>query len=323
MGSSAFVHHGCVYGGEEEFLRMAVPFIDGGLRREEPVLVATTPVNLDLVRTALGRHARNVDFAETAYFGRRPSQRVGAFTGYRHRHPRAARVRILAEPVWSGRSARQVEALECMESALNTVLAGSGIHMICPYDARVVEPEIVGNAWRTHPHMVHGTDVAASPGYVDPVAFVRTRASRLAGRPDDAVTLTFAGDLSRIRHAIVMETAMLGLAGEHLMIFSAAIGELLTGTDADETGELPSVALWSRPGEVVCDIRLPATTALDPFIGLHPPTLDPRPGDGFWLARQICDHLDVRPGADGTTVRLHTPTPRVDELHRGGSSSGG
>ncbi|WP_165966495.1 sensor histidine kinase [Actinomadura sp. 7K507] len=320
MSGSAFVHHGCVYAGDDEFLRMAVPFIDGGLRREEPVLVATTPANLDLVRTALGRHARNVDFAETAAFGRRPSQRVAAFTGYRYRHPRAARVRILAEPAWAaGRSARQVEALECMESALNTVLAGTGIHMICPYDARVAEPEIVGNAWRTHPHMVHGTDVAESPGYTEPVAFVRARASPLPGRPDDAVTLTFAGDLSRIRHAIVMETAMLGLAGEHLMIFSAAVGELLTGTDADEAGELPSVALWSRPGEVVCDIRLPATTSLDPFIGLHPPTLDPRPGDGFWLARQICDHLDVRPGPAGTTVRLHTPNPGVDEVPQGAS----
>jgi hypothetical protein len=307
VNGSGFVHQGCVYSSDDEFLRMAVPFIDEGLRRREPVLVTTTPLNLDLVQAALGRHARKVDYAETAFLGRRPPQRVAAFTGYRHRHPRAAQVRILAEPVWSGRSARQVEAWECMESALNAVLAGTGIHMICPYDARTVEPGIVGNARRTHPHMVNGTDVAVSRSYTEPVAFVRHRAAPLPARPDDAVTLAFTGDLSRLRHAVVMETALLGLSGEGLMIFSAAVGELLTGLGAG--GEpRPSVALWAAPGEVVCDLRLPAAASLDPFIGLHPPTLDPRPGDGFWLARQICDHLDVRSGPDGTTIRLHTPS---------------
>lgn len=312
MSGSTFVHQGCVYTSDDDFLRMAVPFIDEGLRREEPVLVTTTPANLGLVQTALGRHARNVDYAESAFFGRRPPQRVAAFTGYRHRHPGAPRVRILAEPVWEGRSARQVEAWECMESALNAVLAGTGIHMVCPYDARALEPEIVGNALRTHPHLVDGTDVAASPGYTEPVAFVRGRAAPLAVRPADAVTVPCTGDLARMRHTVVLETALLGLAGERLMIFAAAVGELLTGVSGTG-GRRPSVALWGRPGEVVCDVDLPATASLDPFIGLHPPTLDPRPGDGIWLARQICDHLDVRSGPGGTTIRLHTPTLRDTE----------
>ncbi|MEV3927252.1 sensor histidine kinase [Actinomadura coerulea] len=312
MNGSAFVHQGCVYSSDDDFLRMAVPFIDEGLRREEPVLVTTTPVNLGLVQTALGRHARNVDYAESAFFGRRPPQRVAAFTGYRHRHPGAARVRILAEPVWAGRSARQVEAWECMDSALNAVLAGTGIHMVCPYDARTLEPEIVGNALRTHPHMVDGTDVAASPGYTEPVAFVRDRAAPLIARPGDAVTVPFTGDLARMRHTVVLETALLGLGGERLMIFAAAVGELLTGVSG-AGGRRPSIALWGRPGEVVCDVDLPATAPLDPFIGLHPPTLNPRPGDGIWLARQICDHLDVRSGPGGTTIRLHTPTLRDTE----------
>ncbi|QXJ26093.1 MEDS domain-containing protein [Actinomadura graeca] len=309
MSGSEFVHQGCVYAGDEEFLGMAVPFIAEGLRRDEPVLVTTKPANLDLVQDALGRHAHKVDFAETAYFGRRPPQRVAAFTGYRYRHPHAVRVRILAEPVWSGRSARQVEAWECMESALNTVLTGTGIHMICPYDVRDVPPEIVANARRTHPHMVDGTTVAASGAYTEPVSFVRHRSTELPGRPEDAVVLGYGGDLGRMRHAVVMETAMLGLLGEQLMIFSAAVGEILGGA-ADGPGG-PTVALWARPGEVVCDVHLPETTSLDPFIGLHPPTLDPRPGDGFWLARQICDHLDVRCGPDGATVRLHTPNLRA------------
>lgn len=305
MDRSAFVHQGSVYGGEDEFLRMAVPFITEGLDRDEPVLVATTAANIGSVRAALGRRAHRVDFGETGAFGRRPQQRVAAFTAYRHRHPRDERVRILAEPVWAGHTPRQVEAWECMESALNTVLGGTGIHMICPYDSRTMPAPIVANVRCTHPQLVHGTDVRPSAGYVQPVAFVRRRAAPLPSPPRDAVTLEFRGDLGRMRHAIVLETAALGLLGERMMIFSAAVGEIVGGA-AGGSGH-PAVALWAQPGEVVCDVRLPVP--LDPFIGLHPPTLDPTPGDGFWLARQICDHLDVRPGPDGTIVRLHTPSP--------------
>ncbi|SNS82306.1 MEDS domain-containing protein [Actinomadura mexicana] len=289
MNGSTFVHQGCVYSSDDDFLRMAVPFIDEGLRREEPVLVTTTPVNLGLVQTALGRHARNVDYAESAFFGRRPPQRVAAFTGYRHRHPGAARVRILAEPVWAGRSTRQVEAWECMESALNAVLAGTGIHMVCPYDARALEPEIVGNALRTHPHIVDGTDVAASPGYTEPVAFVRGRAAPLAARPDDAVTVPCTGDLARMRHTVVLETALLGLAGERLMIFAAAVGELLTGVSGTG-GRRPSVALWGRPGEGRLR-RRPARHRVPR--SLHrPASADARPAAG---RRHLARPADLRP----------------------------
>ncbi|MFD0903921.1 anti-sigma factor RsbA family regulatory protein [Actinomadura sediminis] len=306
MSRSAFVHQGCVYACDDEFVETAVPFIVEGLERDEPVLVATTTANIELVRAVLGRHAHRVDFGETGGFGRRPQQRISAFTAYRHRHPRDERVRILAEPVWAGCSPRRVEAWECMEAALNTVLGGTGIHMVCPYDSRNVPPGIVANVRRTHPEMIRGTDVRPSTAYVQPLAFVRGRAAPLPSPPRDAVTLAFGGDLGRMRHAIVLETAALGLLGEHMVIFSAAVGEIVGGA-AGGHGR-PTVALWAQPGEVVCDVRLPM--ALDPFIGLHPPTLRPTPGDGFWLARQICDHLDVRPGPDGTTVRLHTRVRR-------------
>ncbi|MBE1535880.1 MEDS domain-containing protein [Actinomadura algeriensis] len=305
MSGSAFVHQGCVYACDDEFLRMAVPFVVEGVERDEPVLVATTTANIALVRAALGRRANRVDFAETSGFGRRPQQRIAAFTAYRHRHPRDERVRILAEPVWAGHTPRQVEAWECAESALNTVLGGTGIRMVCPYDARDMPSAIVANVRCTHPEMVRGTAVRPSAAYVQPVAFVRRRAAPLPSPPRDAVTLEFGGDLGRMRHAIVLETATLGLLGERMMAFSAAVGEIVGGA-AGGAGR-PAATLWAQSGEVVCDVRLPVS--LDPFIGLHPPTLDATPGDGFWLARKFCDHLDVRPGPDGTNVRLHTPGP--------------
>jgi hypothetical protein len=97
---------------------MAVPFVLDGLANDEPVLVTTTSRNLELLGEALGGDAGRVDHAETAYYGRRPAQRVTAFLRYWQRNSGRGRVRVLAEPVWQGRSARDVLAWKRMESSL-------------------------------------------------------------------------------------------------------------------------------------------------------------------------------------------------------------
>jgi hypothetical protein len=65
---------------------------------------------------------------------------VAAFDRYWRRHDPGrdgAQARILAEPVWTGRSAREIAAWKRMESALNVALARASIFMICPYDTRI------------------------------------------------------------------------------------------------------------------------------------------------------------------------------------------
>ena len=48
-----FEHQACLYGDEEEFLAMAVPFVDEGLAAGEPVLAAVAPGNAASVRAIL------------------------------------------------------------------------------------------------------------------------------------------------------------------------------------------------------------------------------------------------------------------------------
>jgi len=83
---NAFVHQACIYASGEEFLAMAIPFVQAGVALDEPVLVATTAANLQLLGDALYADADKFDYAETAYFGRRPPQRVAAFHRYWQRH---------------------------------------------------------------------------------------------------------------------------------------------------------------------------------------------------------------------------------------------
>jgi MEDS: MEthanogen/methylotroph, DcmR Sensory domain len=157
--AGAFEHWACIYDDDSQFLETVLPFLADGLTLGEPVLAVTTPANLELLGAALGERSTDVDYAESAFFGRRPPRRVAAFYRYwkggQDRSP-GRRVRIVAEPVWAGRSAREITARTRMEAALNVTLASTGISMICPYDARTTDAHILADALRTHPARSRG-----------------------------------------------------------------------------------------------------------------------------------------------------------------------
>ena len=76
-GTATFEHQACIYGSDRQFLDMAMPFLETGLDNGEPVLAVTTPANLELISSALGARADDIDYAESAFFGRRPSPASG------------------------------------------------------------------------------------------------------------------------------------------------------------------------------------------------------------------------------------------------------
>ncbi len=70
MSETTFEHQAGIYGSDREFLEMALPFLESGLSNGEPVLAVTTPANLELISSALGERGGDVDYAESAFFGR-------------------------------------------------------------------------------------------------------------------------------------------------------------------------------------------------------------------------------------------------------------
>jgi hypothetical protein len=314
--ASGFIHHASVYNSDDEFLAMAVPFVGDGLSAGNPVLVTTTPANLELLGAALGERAREVDYAETAYFGRRPPQRLAAFHRYWKRQSAAApgrQVRILAEPIWTGRSSRDATAWKRMESTLNVALANTNIWMICPYDARVIDPDIAVSAHQTHPHHIAGTDSRSCTEYVDPVAFARScDAAPLPEAPLDADTYAFDGDLHSLRRFVSDHAQTLGLAKERAAMLVVAAGETGLLLKRQSPGSA-IVRMWEQPAAIVCDFYQPAGQLNDPFLGFRPVELQPGPDDEMWLTRQICDWVDIRTADDGCTIRLQVPGPRAEE----------
>jgi hypothetical protein len=318
----AFQHWVCIYDDDQQFLQTAVPFLTEGLDRGEPVLAVATPANLELLGAALGDRGGDVDYADSAFFGRRPPQRVAAFYRYwkargsKHEGSQPARgngVRILAEPVWAGRSSREVTAWTRMEAALNVTLAPTSITMICLYDARTLDQDIVSSALRTHPVQVVASHPIPSAHYADPAAFARScDTGPLADPPADAAAFEFDGDLRRLRRFIADRAATHGVTGDRADMLVLAVSEVGAYLKSRWPASA-AVRAWEQPGAVVCDFRQPGASISDPFIGLRPAELVPGDSDGLWLTNQICDWMEIRSGADGCTIQLQVPSRHDQE----------
>lgn len=296
---AGFRHQGCVYRSDAEFLATAVPFAQDGLRRDEPVLVATTAANLELLHAVMGADADRIAFAESAYFGRRPARLAGALHRYWDRHRTASPtggVRVLAEPARGEGPDGEAEWLRA-EAGFNVVLAGTRIWMICPYDTRAVGAGVVAQAKRTHPECAGSGEnrqfTAAAgnggPGGADP-----------PGVPADL--FRFEGDLVAVRRHVLERASALLRSEDAATMFGIAVGEAiayLVGHGIDRA------AVWVRPsaGRVVCTLHSDRPVAGPAFYGL-------RPGKGagsLWMTDQICDWLDISSDAAGCTIELAMP----------------
>ncbi|MEU1372807.1 MEDS domain-containing protein [Streptomyces triculaminicus] len=303
---AGFVHHACLYGSDAEFLAMAVPFVREGLAAGEPVLAATTPANIELLRDALGERAHALDTAETAYFGRRPVERVSAFLRYHDRRARPGlRMRMIAEPVWCGKSARQVAEWKRMESGLNVLLAGLPLWMICPYDTRTAPRDVARAACATHPARLDGRRLIPCATYADPAAYAAAMPPPRSPAPPGAARTGPTDRLRAVRGFARERAAAAGLSGERLALAVLAVSEAAGYLLAGEGARL-ALRAWPEPGAVAYELLrtqpAAAAEAVPAFAGFRPPGRAAAPEDGLWLARTLSEALDVR--AQGPLTRL-------------------
>jgi anti-sigma regulatory factor (Ser/Thr protein kinase) len=89
--------------------------------------------------------------------------------------------------------------------------------------------------------------------------------------------------------------------------FLLAVDEMTT--NALRHGRPPvDLRLWADADRLVCTVTDRGAGLQDPFIGYGPAHGDDLSlgGMGLWLARQLCDHVDITATADGVRVRLTT-----------------
>lgn len=156
---------------------------------------------------------------------------------------------------------------------------------------------------------MHDGRVAASPLFADPHDFVRER-SRAPEPPPSAPSLAIddAGDLATGRGFLRRHAAAAGLGRETTAYLVMAAGELIT--NALIHGRPPRrLSVYPVSSMLICHIHDSGPGLADPLAAyLVPDSHAPR-GHGLWLARQLCDRLDIASSHAGTHIRLGVDLP--------------
>jgi anti-sigma regulatory factor (Ser/Thr protein kinase) len=307
------VHRALITGTDADLVAGALGFIGDGLTAGQPVVVACTVQTADLLRPQLP-DAGKVAWAEWSdVFGSGAAAAVTAVRrlAERHRTEDGALVRVVLEPQ-PGEDPDHWREWQRYEAVLDHEVADEPLLTLCVTDTRRVPAALVATAEATHPLLVVGAEDHPNPAHVDPAGYLGSLPVPPEPLEDTEPLLRADSvrDLRGLRRELADRAADAQLApgsGPALEDFLLAVDEMTT--NALRHGRPPvSLRLWVNGERLVCPITDHGAGFEDPFIGYGPAhgTDLSLGGMGLWLARQLCDHVDITPDGDGVHVRLTT-----------------
>lgn len=301
-----FVHPALLYGDEREYLAGTIPFVRDALAAGEPVAVAVPGERLRLIRDTLGDDAPAVRFLDMREAGRNPGRIIPAvLRAFADAQPPGTRVSIIGEPIWAGRTSAEYPACVQHEALINAAFRGRNATILCPYDIRRLDPQVVADAFATHPTLVRaGSGRQEDSGAFAPADVVARYNEPLPPAPAAQPFLSFHFDtdsLSEARHLAVDEAVRLGLPSAQVQDLALATAELATNSvvHGGGSGEL---GVWAEGGYVVCEVRDKGHLT-DPLAGRRPVPRDQHGGRGLLMVNLVADLVRVHTGPDGTAVR--------------------
>lgn len=295
-----FVHPAFFYRGDEEYLAGIVPFVREGLAAGEPVAVAVPPRRLRLVRTALGDRAARVRFVDMTDAGRNPGRIIPAVLRQFADTAGGARVRIVGEPVWPGRTAEEYPACVQHEALINEAFQGRVATILCPYDAHGLPAVALADARATHPVLVTGGRTTVSRDY-DPRG-VLERCNEPLPSPSDTLTVRFdAAALPGTRDTALHEARGRGMSPARLQDLALVVAELTTNSVVHGGGG-GTLGLWVDGDQLVCQVRDSGRLG-DPLAGRRPARPEQIGGRGLLLVHRLSDLVRTYAGEHGTTTR--------------------
>lgn len=297
---STLAHDALIYEGEASFLEHMLPFVHGGLERDDAVLAVTSPGNIAALRSALGSDAGQVDFRDSTEWYRSPGVAFNGYAAYVDASDRP--VRVIGEPVWPTGAAGAVREWAKYESVLNVAFADAPAWIVCPYDATSLPHEILDHARHTHPtlHALGGR--VAHDEYMTPDAFWAGGVDAPVA-PARARSLAVTPDLAALRAAVAVEAHEAGVPAERLPDLLFAVHELAINA-LTHGGGAARLACWLDGQHFVCELADDGPGIDDRYPGYRLPTPSDLGGRGIWLLRRLCDYVEIHSGADGTRVRV-------------------
>lgn len=301
MNQLGFQHEALIYEGDDEYLAGTIPFLRAALEAGEPVLVAVGPAQTALLEGELGDDAEWVRFADMQALGRNPASIIPFWRQFVDENGGRS-VHGIGEPVWAARSPAALEECQRHESLLNVAFApGTPWSLLCPYDAGTLREDVLEKVAFSHRHVCH-------EGRCEESASFEPEPDCLAGElPPPAATLeTFAFDLtelSEVRRRVAAAAERAGMDPREAGDLVVAASELAANSVMHGGGH-GTLRLWRENGSLLAEVEDRGRIE-QPLVGRMRPGIAQEGGRGLWLANQLCDLVQIRSGAAGTTVRLH------------------
>ncbi|MGW6277255.1 anti-sigma factor RsbA family regulatory protein [Kribbella sp. NPDC055071] len=283
---AGFQHDAFVYASDEEFVRLAVPFVRAGLAAGETVVAVVPPERIALLRAALGPEHTQVRFIDMTVAGGNPARLIPL---WRDALEQSAGVplRGLGEATYAGRSAAAYDEVLLHEALTDIAFADDrSFQLLCCYEASIgFDPT------STH----SGAEALAEKVFRTPLSDV----------PDRGERWEFGlADLVNVRNWVNAQASSYGVMRDRLDDLALALHEICTNTIRFGGGR-GTLSVWVADGALICDVADRGRID-DLLVGRVLPPLDGLGGRGVWLANQLCDLVQLRSGEDFTQVRLHT-----------------
>lgn len=295
-----FAHVALFYRAASQYAHEVGRFVRAGLAADEAVMVAVPKPRALLLRDELGAYASDVTFADITTVGRNPGRILPAMHAFAQGHAGQA-VRYVGEPGWRSRTTAEWHEVARHEALVNVAFAGQPVKALCPYAAAILAPGVLAEAERNHPALMQAGRIRENgsfaglgmPAHDDPLPEPPADSPVLIYRDDPGSARDFARDRAKAE----------GLREPRVTDLVIAVGELAANTlrHTDSTG---SVRVWGSATEVICEVRDGGHIG-DVLAGRLWPAADAGRGHGLWVVQQVCDLVEMRTSASGTTFRLH------------------
>jgi anti-sigma regulatory factor (Ser/Thr protein kinase) len=308
--TGGYVHDALLYDDGAQLAGIAGRFLTDGLAANEAAVVATGAWTAGVLRDAVGDDPRvHVLDRGDIYRARTPA----AITSFRRLADRyltegVTRIRVVGELDFGSTEQDRVE-WQRYEAVINHALAAWPLWGLCLYDTQRLPEPVLESARRTHPNVVTPNGRSLNPDYTDAAAYLRDLPTPREALEETAPRLAVRDvvDFIALRHTVAGELASAHGPRDRIEDFLLAVDEMTS--NAVRHGRPPvDLHLWASAEKLVCRITDRGSGIDDPFAGYGPAHGEDlsRGGMGLWLARQLCDHVEVSRTDQGASVRLIT-----------------